>query len=179
MCCCASCGSTAELRMGFYFPLFCRGFVLGKCTPKWPGPNTLRDLRVRKCSFWSFWDTFRLINQGPGLPPLARSANVGPFNTAVGGPQRACKLPLEVLHPRAFPSKGGPEGRSGGGLAQGCNLNLERPRTCGRRPFGAGVGETGTRESHLGGPLGSSNGRIEWNSVGRPGQRWQTGPLNN
>ena len=110
---------------------------------------------------------------------MARSANVGPFNTAVGGPQRACKLPLEVLHPRAFPSKGAPEGRSGGGLAQGCNLNLERPRTCGRRPFGAGVGETGTRESHLGGPLGSSNGRIEWSSVGRPGQRWQTGPLIN
>ncbi len=124
-------------------------------------------------------DTFRLINQGPGLPPLARSANVGPFNTAVGGPQRACKLPLEVLHPRTFPSKGGPEGRSGGGLAQCGNLNLERPRTCGRRPFGAGVGETGPRESHLGGPRGSSNGRIEWSSVGRPGQRGQTGPLIN
>ncbi len=42
----------------FIFPLFCRGFVLGKCTPKWPGPSTLRDLRVRECSFLSFLDDF-------------------------------------------------------------------------------------------------------------------------
>ncbi len=33
-------------------------------------------------------DTFWLINQGPCLPTLARSANAGPFNTAVGGRQR-------------------------------------------------------------------------------------------
>ncbi len=160
----------------FYFSLFLSRIPTGKCAPKWPVPSTLRDLRVRKCSCWSFLDTFSLINQWPGLPTLARSANAGPFNTAVGGHQRACKLPLEVLHPRAFPSKGGPEGRSGGGLAQSSNLNLERPRTCGRGPFSAGVGEKCTRESHLGGPLGSSNGRIEWPSVGRPGQRGQTGP---
>ena len=33
----------------FYFSLFLSRIVTGKCAPKWPGPSTLRDLRVRKC----------------------------------------------------------------------------------------------------------------------------------
>ncbi len=42
----------------FYFSLFLSRIFTGKFTPKWPGPSTLRDLRVRGCSSSSFLDNF-------------------------------------------------------------------------------------------------------------------------
>ena len=172
-------------RLRLLFFTFLWRIVTGKCTPKWPRPSTLRDLRVRECSFWSFWTLFDLLINGPvchrwpGLPTLARSANVGPFNTAVGGPQRAPKVAFARTSVTNSCTKWAPPASAGPLQVQITSLRQSATTPA----LGPAFRWEGSRVEDLkwqfAGPLGSSNGRIEWSNVGRPGQRWQTGPLIN